>query len=625
MRLFVSALFFLMALASLQAQENIIPSLGDTLNTNFSDSDLVADTTDMPQNLTDTSKEFFPAFDFNDSSKAFIFDERFNIRSAYIRSLGHDASDFLKFSPSNFIITNLSTPNRTTVSPFNLPGNRFSIIFNNQQINPLDNITGPDYKIDFNDIPTAPVQNIYNIEGPLGMFFGADNAIASLILEAHDPVSVSAESKMVADVGSYGYAYTKGLFTHRNAAGRSIKASVAYRKADGLYGYSDESYHQWGELTLPLKKKLEIYLEGRMYNRNGLYAFETYGAEDRKRLDRDLSAGLVWHHNDKASSSIQYRSQQSNLDHDLISQDSKYKSESFDRSIDVKHSHLSGAWNFELNGLVNQESFQEINKMTKRYGGEFTIKLMTSQERGRILFMGGVHKYEGYKSQPLFMAAFILKGDRHYLAGTIGIVSKYPILYELTLSTERAPEKQYTGNITYALGQAGNDIQLSLTGGLINNGIDWTRAVDDPLRYSAINSKIKFANITISKNINWNKWLILSGGGSYRYNEIDRDRFPPYSPNYQLFATLQIHRFIETLGLNLFAYTELLYNAEYTGYNQEKYGEDPIVNAKLSFKIKKFHFYYVFQNVIGTEYFSRENRLIPGRYNWYGVTWEFLD
>ena len=82
---------------------------------------------------------------------------------------------------------------------------------------------------------------------------------------------------------------------------------------------------------------------------------------------------------------------------------------------------------------------------------------------------------------------------------------------------------------------------------------------------------------------------------------------------------------IEKLGLKLYVYGEALYNAVYHGYDSQEYGENIIFNLKLSFKIKKFHFYYVFQNIPSIEYYSRANNRILGRYNWYGVTWEFLD
>jgi len=606
-RTFVLILILLCCPFALKAQEISSPLFDDTPDISSNDTGLVSDTIRFIQEVKDSIKINIVMYSFDDSAYSYTLGGRFNGNGAYRRSLGHDASHFLKFNPSNFLVTNLSTPNRTTNAPFNVNGNRYSVIFNKKQINPLDHVTGPDNMIDFNDIPTGPVQDFYNIEGPLGSFLGANNGVSSLILKSYEPKTVSSESKMVADVGSYGYAYTKGLFTHRNAAGRSIKASVSYRKADGIYGYDDETYHQWAEIVVPFKNKFKAYFEGRMYDREGLYPFETNAsAIDRTRLDRDFSAGIDWLHNNSSTSKIRFRTEQSESNNIILSESYLSKIETYDRSLSFTHSQKAGTWDLIFDAVVDQQSYKDTAGTAKRYGGLISFKTMIGAGKGRFLTLLKINASESRKPLPSAMAGYVQQGENHYLSLAIGTMSKYPRLYELNLSENRfisqdnymeignkylLSEKQITGNLTYALGGINNDTQLSITAGSIKDGVDWSRIQNgDTTEYTPVNSDIKFANLTLRKNINWNNWLIISGGGSYRYNEINDNETPPYSPNYQLFGTLQIHKFIEKLGLNLFAYGEVLYNSQYSGYNNDFYGQGWLIRLKPSnfeFEIKE--------------------------------------
>ncbi len=88
---------------------------------------------------------------------------------------------------------------------------------------------------------------------------------------------------------------------------------------------------------------------------------------------------------------------------------------------------------------------------------------------------------------------------------------------------------------------------------------------------------------------------------------------------------MELYHYVSALDVHLYGYLETTYNGPYFGNLIGNMGEQPIFNLKLSFRIKKFRFDYIFQNLSAIEYQSREDATISGRYNYYGITWEFLN
>jgi len=123
-----------------------------------------------------------PKLNILDSLRLYFLSDRFDLSDQFIRSYGHDAGDFVKSNPSVFCIDYQPIPLRKTVAPFALPGNRLDFILGDRAIHPVEHLPEPDNQIGLDEVPTAAVQKIYNIEGPLGKIFGGDNATASLIL-----------------------------------------------------------------------------------------------------------------------------------------------------------------------------------------------------------------------------------------------------------------------------------------------------------------------------------------------------------------------------------------------------------------------------------------------------------
>lgn len=599
-----------------------------------------------------SKKEPINFYNFSDTVNQRTFHAYNDFSGEHWRSLGHDASDYLKYNPSNFSVIYQNTPVRSLVSPYSLPGDRVNIIFNNRQLKPLEHLPEPDGKIDFNDIPTTFTGHIYNIEGPLGLALGGDNLTSSMILVPPDPDTTRAESRMDVNVGSFGYAYTKGMFTHRNAQGRSIKMGAGYRKAVGADIYRDDNaYHQWAELILPVGNRVRLNFSGRLYRRDGTIPLRprTSSANfDRFRRDKDFAADLDWAHSSRQKTSFEFRHQK--LESNIESNFSLYyhNIDFFDNTVILSHERKFGKVDTRIRAAVSQEKYKDNQYSSKRHHGYADMLSSVGDSSNSILTYIKAEKAGGYKVVPSAALAYLKYSSLFRFSASFGYSTKIPRQYELDLVPRLdnvytggggidyyeagnpflKAEKQAMGNVMMSLGKAGSDFSLSFTGGQIFDGIDWQRFDTLDLELTGIrpeNNDIDFYNVTAGQKLHWKDNIIWSGSGSYRYVKQGDNDDLPYSPDYQFFSSLQLYYYIQKLELHLYAYTEGMYSGIYYGYNGKEYGQDFIMNVKLSFRIKKFQFFYIFQNMPSINYLSREEFFIPGRYNWYGITWEFLD
>ncbi len=593
------------------------------------------------------------AFDFDSTLNANILTARWNLNDELTRSFFHDAGDMLKFNASNQVIFYQNSPIRTTVAPFALPGNRINAIFDNRRLNPLEHIFEPDNRLDFNDIPTEHVQRVHNVEGPLGLALGGKNATSSLVMLPYEPDTTRIESRLMVDKGSFGYAYTKALLAHRNENGRLMRLSLGYRKANGaITGRDDNAYHHYYELEQPLFRRLEFKSDIRLYRRTGTFSpradFDILNF-NRGRRDRDINAGLYYNHNDYSLSSVNFRHQRS--------ESKLYKaSESYGRDIDVFDNGVTFAHHRKLNGCVArirgevaQEKFYERDNGNDddRQRAFVDVLIHSGDEAGSLTLYGRGETVSGFDLSPSGQISFMTGSRWFSLSASAGYATIFPRLYDLKTSRrlepvyssttndyfetgnpELVPEKQLTGNVMVTVGPAGTDLSLSVTGGKITDAIDWIRFDTLGLEigaYRPVNHDIEFVNGTLKQRLTLGKNIYWSGGGSYHYIKHDDNDNPPYSPEYQTFTNLELYYYVVPLELRLFAYGELLYSGPYTGINGAALGKEPIFNAKLSFQIKKFRFYYIFQNLLDRGYQAREDHYLIGRYNYYGITWEFLD
>ncbi|UCD16668.1 MAG: hypothetical protein JSV44_09420, partial [Candidatus Zixiibacteriota bacterium] len=342
----------------------------------------IAEAEALPDTVEDISLPRVIGYNFEEELKQSFLSDRIDIINDAARSILHDAGDYFKLYPSSFIVDHENTPIRKTVSPYALPGGRVNVILDNRPLNPLEHLLEPDNRMDFNDIPTCQIRQAYIVEGPLGLVFGAANATSSLIMLPHRPDTTSAESKMVVDKGSFGYAYTRGLFTHRNKQGRQMQAAAGYRKADGAFlNQDDDAYHQWAELNQPLTRQLWLNLSGRLYRRTGTFsprADVSLFHLDRSRRDRDLNANLEYNHAPGIRSVLEFRHQRSEakIERQFIA---------YFRNLDVFHNSVALSHNRKLGGLGlrarlsgAQERYDDKNFISrKRYRGFFDFSALT--------------------------------------------------------------------------------------------------------------------------------------------------------------------------------------------------------------------------------------------------------
>jgi len=635
-----------------RAQDEEPPPVSDSLQSYF---DLLktADSlkaVSVPEVRPVKEKKSYKALSVSDSISSYLLDPRLNLENNAHNSFQQDAGDFLRADPGAFIVNYQTVPLRKTVSPFTLPGDRIDVIFNNRKISPIEHQLRPDNQTDFNEIPMAPVDEIYSLHGPAGMLYGGSNTTSSLVLVPHEPDTTRAESRMVVDKGWFGYANTSGLFTIKTDYGKSVKLSADYRRSDGEYANAgDDSYHQWGEIKYPLKNNIVLDLEGRLYKRDGGFPFwpdSTSEYMDRFRRDRDLSAGLEWLHGETQNSTLEFRHQRSEGSRRLAGRTYERKLDVYDNAFTISHQIYTGDLGLEFDLEAREERYKDMDIDDNRYGGYFSAKFLIGNQGSSVAGMAKVEQVDEYDPTVSGVLIYTRRGRLAYLSASAGYTTRFPRQYELYLSPistavidatadysesgnpDLKVERQLSGNISIGIGAVGNDFLLSITGGKIYDGIDWygRDSVEYALGvYSPINRDIRFADITARQKFSYNDIIGWTGGASYHYIEMSNTDDPPYAPDYQAFTGLNIHIYIEHFDIHLYGYGEATYNAAYYGYDGTDMGEDVILSAKLSFRIKRFQFYYIFQNAPSVEYTSREYYTIPGRYNFYGLTWRFID
>jgi hypothetical protein len=645
--------FHLSASWPLQAQEFDDTAINDTLEI-FSDSMEInyLDSLAMADSVF-VQKQALQFYNSTDTLLCRFLIRRLSLADEPNRSFQHDAADYLRLRPSNFIKEEQCTPYRKTVAPFAINGNRINAIYNNRTLNPLEHIPQPDNQIDFNDIPTAAVANIYNIEGPLGLAFGAENTTSSLIMTPFRPETTRAESRLVVDKGDYGYSNTKALFAHRTIGGQSIRAGIEYRRADGAaYYQDDDSYHQWGELIYPLGDRIRVNLNGRLYRRRGTYNLlpDISGFTlARSRRDRDLSASIAYYHSPSASSSIEFRHQRSESNLDEYTYQYKRRIDNLDNSLRLNHDRKWGEADIRSTMSIAQEEYNDSSTKMRRLRGSIDTRYLRGNEEKSLFSYLRIEKVENFAPGIATALGYLINRPEYYLLISAGYTTKFPRQYELYLKPQTTnilaggnpdyyesgdsalkAEKQITASISSGYGRVGNEVLVSVTGGHIHNGIDW---YSKNMNYSGVNltawqagnANFDFLTVSAQKNISFGNRLHWSGKGSYHYINYTDDIKESYYPDYQLFSNLELYHYWGKLDIHLYGYGEIIYSGPYYGVDLTPLGEQPIINLKLSFRIKSFRFHYVFQNILNRRYQWREYYTIPGGFNYYGFVWNFLD
>jgi len=610
--------------------------------------------------MSDRPVDTVVSYNFSDSLKSRFLLQKDELSDNLERSFNHDPSDYLKFFPSYMILNYQATPMRRAVYPMGLPGGRQNVVLDSRQLNPLEHIVVPDGKTDIEDYPVAQVEKSWNIEGPLGMAFGGENAVGTLYLEPYGNIDGKAKSKLYVGTGGYGFADTRGMFANENESGFALKAGAQYRKYDGLRSNSDDNaYHQFAEVVYPLSARSRIQFSGRLYKRDGRFPFmPDYGYTDLNqfRRDRDFAFAFQRDYKNGGRSTVEFRHQrsESSLKQVLTTFDYERALDIFDNGLHLRYENKFGRFDAATGMHLDLYEYHDNGWEYKRKGGKWYGNILSGDSAFAWTAYASLEKRGGFNPGPSMMLSFIDNSGEFTWQASAGYRTKFPRQYELDLrpllgdittidgidyyesgNSLLKAEKQLAANLSASYGPLENNWHLSLTGGKVFDGIDWVQYPLDTLgvivdAFGPVNHDLEFVNATLTKKLYlWNKvWMY--GGASYRYVKVDGDDSPYYSPDYQAFGGLELYHYLEFIETHLYGYLEGVFVGKYDtpagfGTPGTTRGNEGIVNLRLSFRIKQFRFYFVSQNLLTTFYTMRDGYSIGERFAFYGITWSFTD
>ncbi len=192
------------------------------------------------------------------------------------------------------------------------------------------------------------------------------------------------------------------------------------------------------------------------------------------------------------------------------------------------------------------------------------------------------------------------------------------------------PEKQLVGSFMYEYGSQKNNLRFSATGGLINDGINWYQT-DTTINLQSLklfipkNVDIKFVDFQLKQKLALGEWLNLSMGSAYHFIDNDYTDFKPYQPEYQMFFGGELHYYWKQKIVDLYAYGEAIYAGPYSGYFDEPLGDNVTINTGLAFQMKRFRFYYIFQNSMSVYRTNFDGNNSFGQFSYYGISWYFIN
>ncbi len=601
-----------------------------------------------------------PLFDFADSLKTLFLSKTDDLCTRLNSTTPHNPADLMKFNPAHFGLDYLLLPYRRNVLPFSLPGQRSDMILGGGILTPMEHSLEPDGLLNWEDIPLAPISQAYSLDGPLGMAFGGDRAVHSLIMEPVAIPEAEAESRMFVDKGSFGYANTQGVFSSRSQKGQTFRAALEYRKVDRVASYrDDDAYHQWWDIGTPVRNADRLESTLRLYRRQGTLHFRpgySSATFDRFRRDRDFSTRYIHRHAIGGKSVLEFRHQRSEsvLENSSAAHAYNRNLDIFDNSLDFSHERRWRICDLKGGLSITQYDFHDGGRETRRRRAALFGQFVRGDSLKALTGYLRLEKLGGYNPAPSIMAAQtgLIKEIRY--TASLGYAARFPNQYELDLrpkfvsmvSTSNPdyfesgnsilkPEKQAVGNISLAYGKSNQDWQLSLTGGRILDAIVWDRTLLDTLgdnvtAYRPSNRDMDFIALSLSKNFRWRDFFTWHGAAAWRYMDLSGYENPAYHPDWQIFSSLELYHYVRVIDVHFYGYLEGTLSDSYAteglmGSPVMTLGEQGVLNARLSFRIKKFNFYFNWQDLLNHDFRMHEGYYISGRLFSYGLTWQFID
>ncbi|MBU8933016.1 MAG: hypothetical protein KOO62_03315 [candidate division Zixibacteria bacterium] len=594
-----------------------------------------------------------PSLSVHDTLITWFTSQRLNRRDDLDRSFYHDAGDYFRFDPSFFVLEHQVTPMRKTVQPYGVGGNRLNVLADGHRFEPFEHNPEPDGLVDMNDIPTALDQDVFVLNGPIGQVLGGTSALASLITRPKPPDTYKSESSLLADKGGLGYAFVRGRYSKKHTDGRLVDMSVGYRKAEGptidLLRASN-SYHYYADLFFPLRGGTGLRAWGQLYDRDGPLTVrpDSYGATiKRYKFDRSANVSLTL---DNSTRTSRYE-----MGYKHLRQGSYLTGISdgrFDKTGHGAFAQRQWLWCKTIMSVRVDGDYLEYDDHLNKHdhlSGEALLQMGLLRDGWRCAASIGSAWVEEYDFLPRAAGVVFREGDKSLVVLSFGYSERAPTMHELYLRFQKSllygsgatvyadggdsllvPESQLVGSFQYEYGSLDNRISLSVTGGQITDGINWTNelvldADGDYKFFTPANGDISFASVTLQPRLQLRDFLTFVGGASYHHVDYKDSDSLAYTPEYQGFSGLELHWFWRDKLMDLFAYGEVVYIGPYDGYDEKGLGETAVINVKLSFALKDYRMHFVFQNLFDNQYRARERLTFPGRFFYYGFTWNFLD
>ncbi len=600
-------------------------------------------------------REIKPRLSVYDTLIGYFAPGRLNQRDQQRRSYYMTAGDYFKFNPSYRVTRWQLTPNRTTVQPYGLSGDRLSYVNHGLALHPFEHSVEPDGLIDIEDLPTSTDGAIFLMPGPSGMLFGGEQAISTLVTQPRTRESKKVQSGFLLDKGNYAFSHARGYYSNKFSDGRELDLGIGYRVADGAFivgsqKNSEDAYFYDGNLYLPFGTKVGLNIDGHLYSREGPLFVRPNGGGDRVNRDR-------FDRNLRATFSIQNDSQtvRTDLGYRHLRQGSYLTSAYQARFNYTGHGvDLSRQW-YSM-GSIRQVSlaadmleYDNAYQKYERYAGDFSVLIARPHQAVKWALRAGTKYVEEFRAAPYGSLTLLTESERGMLQLAVGYAERVPTQHELYLpfqtsslyglatsayadscNADLKKERQVTASARLEFGSVRQPLALEIVGGRIQNAIEWNRELisittNSAWLFSPVNTDISFATATLTKALQLGELIHLIGGGSYHWIEYRRWEDRPYQPDYNAFGGAELHLYWQSKRIHFWAYGEVEYVGEYEGYDGDILGEEPVFNGKLSFQMGNFRFRLVYQNVLNTFYRNREAFEIPGQVFTWGFDWNFSD
>ncbi|HSG99699.1 MAG TPA: hypothetical protein VLB27_06600, partial [candidate division Zixibacteria bacterium] len=415
----------------------------------------------------------------------------------------------------------------------------------------------------------------------------------------------------------------------------------------------DNSYHHFWELEAPLSRTVRTVTSLRMYKRDAEFERRPVTVRDiyaRHRHDRDLETrfefapdslrtlSLTLFHRRNESAFEQSFSYRRTLDH--LANGAELAYDRAAHGLALRLAARGARHKFRINSAANWRNTGALSARALLHNSA------DSAAATRLAFaQAGLDYTGGYDPLPRAAVGIISQNANKRIALSAGVTPLFPRQYELDLPFEiistgaglaalsqsgapsLRPERQYTGALEAWFGDTRKSIALVATGGLIANGINWRESADQTGQrfFRPLNEDFTYASAQLNARLTLTNWLAARGSAAVYSVDYDSTANPPYTPDYNLFAALEAQRYFDVVGVDLSGYAEVSFPGSYYGYNGLLYGQQAIVNASATARIKSFAFHFVFEDALNTQYFAREEYFYIGRYTWYWVTWDFLN